>query len=138
MNIRLSIAMVVTSALLVACGVAKRDERRAAFEATLNGFIGQSIDKVIQAKGVPTATANLTTGGKVVEYSKSQLLTSGGGSYTTYRQVYTPGSYGGAWTQVPFQNITGISTLEESCKIWFSVSGNNVVESWNDEGNRCY
>lgn len=138
MKNRLSIALVFASALLVACGSAKRDERRAAFELKLNSFIGQSIDAVIQARGVPSATASLTTGGRVIEYSQSRLETSGGGSYTTYTSVYTPGPNGGTITQIPIQNHTAISTYEANCKILFSVSSTNVVESWKSEGNNCY
>lgn len=118
------------------CGIAAK--RKEAFTAQMDSYIGQSLDEVIKAKGVPTATADLSNGGKVVEYSSSKMITSGGGSYTSYRSVYLPGPNGGTWTQVPVQNNMPIDTTEARCKLLFTVSKENKVESWKAEGNRCY
>lgn len=131
----LAILALVTVAL-AGCGVAAK--RKEAFTAEMDSYLGQSLDEVIKAKGVPTATADLSNGGKVVEYSSSKMITSGGGSFTTYKSVYLPGPNGGTWTQVPVQNNTPISTSEARCKLLFTVSKDGLVENWKAEGNRCY
>lgn len=130
------LVLVLTAFAISGCGiVAKRKE---AFVAEMDSYVGRSIDEVIKTRGVPTGTAPLSNGGKVVEYSSSKMITSGGGSYTTYESLYIPGTNGGKWAQVPVQNSTPITTSEARCKLLFTVSKDGLVENWKAEGNRCY
>lgn len=130
------VALILVLLALSGCGTAEK--RRAAFVTQMDAFVGQSIDEVIKTKGVPTGTAALASGGRVVEYAKSNMVTSGGGSYTTYKSVYVPGANGGSWMQVPVQQAIPISTSEANCKVLFTVSKDNIVENWKAEGNHCY
>jgi hypothetical protein len=133
-----TILLVIATVALSSCGTAEK--QKAAFTYEMDAFVGQSVDNVLTAKGPPTGTASLSSGGRVIEYSKSTTLTSSGGSYTVTQPVYVPG-YGGApgtWVQVPQQHTTGASSYEQSCKLLFKVSKDNIVESWKAEGNNCY
>jgi hypothetical protein len=130
------LAFVLLLLSLSACGTSEK--RAAEFAAQLDAFVGQSIDEVIKANGVPTGTAALSSGGRVVEYSKSKLVTSGGGAVTTFQNVYVPGPSGGSWTTVPVQTAVPISMSERNCKILFTVSKDNLVENWKAVGNSCY
>lgn len=132
---KLAILLLATMAL-AGCGV--MEKRKAAFTAELDSYVGKSLDEVIKAKGVPTGTADLSNGGKVVEYSSSKMITGGGGSYTSYESVFVPGPNGGSLTQVPVQKSRPITTSEARCKLLFTVSKAGIVENWKAEGNSCY
>jgi hypothetical protein len=130
-------AFLLATAILAACGIAEK--KRDAFQAEMSAFVGRSADEVIKAKGVPTATATLSNGGRVLEYYSSKMVTSGGGSHVTYQNVYRTNSLGtGGYTQVPVQQTAPITTTELRCKILFVVSRNGLVDSWKAEGNNCY
>jgi hypothetical protein len=124
--------------ILVLTGCATRADKKVAFESGLQQFVGQSIDKLMLAKGIPTGTAELSFGKKLVEYSKSHVETSGGNSYTSYQSVYTPNSSGGTWRQVPVQKSVPISSQLVACKLLFVVSAGGIVESWKHDGGACY
>lgn len=134
---RIIVALAVLASL---SGCVSMEERRAAFYYSLDPFIGKTADELVLAKGVPTGSYTLSTGGRVLEYARSRLVTRGGGSMTVYRQVYVPGKNGaaGAWVTVPMEQAMPANTMEESCKILFQISPKNVVESWKHEGNACY
>lgn len=137
-NVTLAIALVFVLAL-AACNSAQRKEAAARFQAEMDGFIGKSSDELILAKGVPTGAATLTTGDKVLEYSKSRIETVGGGSYTVNNPVFVsrPGGTG-SWIYVPSQQTQPVQSWEVSCKLIFQVSPDNKVLSWKAEGNGCY
>jgi hypothetical protein len=130
------LAFVLVLFSVSACGMAEK--RAAEFADQMDAFVGRSIDEVIKANGVPTGTAALSNGGRVVEYSKSKLVTSGGGTVTTFQNVYVPGPSGGSWTTVPVQQAVPISMSERNCKVLFTVSKDNLVENWKAVGNSCY
>lgn len=124
---------------LVLAGCASMNEEAVRrFQAEMDGYVGRSADELILARGVPTATAPLSTGGKVLEYSKSRTSISGGGSYTTYTPVFVPNtSGGGTWISVPSQQTVPIHSSERGCKLTFQVSTDNIVLNWKAEGNEC-
>lgn len=124
--------------LLILYGCGSLEKRRDTFAAQMDAFVGQSIDEVIKVKGVPTGTADLVSGGRVVEYAKSKMVTSGGGTYTTYRSVYVPNAYGGSYISVPVIQTVPVSTSEANCKVLITVSKDNLVENWKAEGNNCF
>ena len=124
---------------LVLAGCASMNEEAARkFQAEMDGYVGRSADELILARGVPTASAPLSTGGKLLEYSKSRTSISGGGSYTTYTPVFVPNtSGGGTWISVPSQQTVPIHSSERGCKLTFQVSTDNIVLNWKAEGNEC-
>jgi len=125
------------SLLLAGC-VSMNEEAVRQFQAEMDGYVGRSADELILARGVPTATAPLSTGGKVLEYSKSRTSISGGNSYTTYTPVFVPNtSGGGTWISVPSHQTVPIHSYERSCKLTFQVSTENIVLNWKAEGNEC-
>lgn len=124
---------------LAGCSTLNREEAAARFQAAMDGFIGKSSDELILARGVPTGTALLTTGDKVLEYSRSRTETVGGGSYTINSPVFVPRPGGtGTWINVPTQQTQAVQSWEVRCKLLFHVSADNKVLSWKAEGNSCY
>jgi hypothetical protein len=136
---RAALTSFVLLCLLVLAGCASMNEEAVRqFQSEMDGYVGRSADELILARGVPTATAPLSTGGKVLEYSKSRTDISGGNSYTTYTPVFVPNaSGGGTWISVPSHQTVPIYSYERSCKLTFQVSTDNIVLNWKAEGNEC-
>lgn len=127
----------VWSVLLAGCA-SMNDEVARQFQAEMDGYVGRSADELILARGVPTASAPLSSGDKVLEYSKSRTTISGGHPYITYNPVFVPNpSGGGTWISVPSQQTSPIHASERSCKLTFQVSADNTVLNWKAEGNDC-
>lgn len=126
-------------ALLALAGCASIDEEAARkFQAEMDGYVGKSVDELILARGVPTATAALSSGGKVLEYSTHRSSVSGGYSYLSYTPVFVPNSSGGGtWISVPSHQTAPIYTSEWRCKLTFQISADNQVLNWRAEGNDC-
>lgn len=136
---RTFIKVIVWLGVLVLTGCAATNEEAARqFQAEMDSYVGRSVDELILARGVPTAAAPLSTGGRVLEYTKSKTRISGGHSYTTYTPVYVPNSSGGGtWISVPSPQSTPIHTSERYCRLTFQVSADNLVMNWKAEGNDC-
>lgn len=128
----------IAALLLTGCGAAKK--REASFQTEMNGYVGNSADALIRSRGVPTSTATLSDGGRVLEYSKSRTVVSGGGSFTVNKSVYVPSSTGGVgtWVSVPQQQAVPVSSRDESCKLIFEISADNLVMGWKSEGRDCF
>jgi hypothetical protein len=129
------IAFIITSIIMLV-GCKTLAERQGAFTQEMDAFVGSNADELVVKRGPPSNVATLSTGGKVLEYSKSRTVTSGGGSFTTYASTYDPGTK--KWVNVPQQQAIPVSSKESHCKILFKVSPSNIVESWTSEGNGCY
>ena len=115
---------VLASLALAGCA-AMNEEAARKFQAEMDGYVGRSVDELILARGVPTATAALSSGGKVLEYTSSRSSVSGGYSYLTYTPVFVPNSSGGGtWVSVPSHQTAPIYTSEWRCK------PNNAVPRW--------
>ena len=128
--------LVLVSAL---SGCVSMEERRQAFNRSLDSWVGRHTDELITAKGPPTNSATLTNGGRVLEYSRSAIVTSGGGPYTTFTPVYVRNAQGGGtFVSVPVQTFTPVTSAEMFCKILVRASPSNRIESWSAEGNACY
>lgn len=134
---RLAIHLLTLAALLAGCA-SYNEEAARAFQAEMDGYVGGSVDELILARGVPTATATLSTGGKVLEYSSSRTSVSGGYSYLTYTPVFVPNnSGGGSWISVPSHQTAPIQTMDLRCKLSFQIAADNTVLNWRAEGNDC-
>jgi len=128
----------VLLALLMLSGCASQAERKAKFYQSMDGFVGASVDDLVLAKGPPSNSFTLSTGGRVFEYSRSQLITSGGGSYPVGGSVFVGDRRGGGWVSAPSYRTFPVTTSEYFCKILVRISPANLVESWSSEGNDCY
>ena len=124
---------------LVLAGCASLNEEAARkFQAEMDGYVGKSMDELILARGVPTATAMLSSGGKVLEYSSSRTSVSGGYSYLTYTPVFVPNNAGGGtWISVPSHQTAPIHSMELRCKLTFQIGADQKVLNWRAEGNDC-
>lgn len=134
MPLKGAISLLVALSLLAGCGATQR--RKEAFNAEMNGWIGKHTDDLFIKKGPPTNTATLSDGGKVLEYSKSQVLTSGGGSYTVMVPHFNPVT--GQNSMIPQQRTSPVSSRVHDCKILIKVSPESRVESWSADGKGCY
>ena len=133
------LAVLALSAAVLLAGCASYNEEAARrFQAEMDSYVGKSVDELILARGVPTATAALSSGGKVLEYASSRTSVSGGYSYLTYTPVYVPNSTGGgAWISVPSHQTAPLQTLDLRCKLTFQIAPDNKVLNWRAEGNDC-
>ena len=132
---RLVVAVLI---IFMMTGCVNMAERKATFAQGMDTFVGKNADDLVIAKGPPTSTFRLSSGGQVFEYAKSQTVMRGGGSYTVMQPVYVGGTNGGGWLSVPTQQSTPVSSYQYSCKLLFKISAANKVESWSSEGNSCY
>jgi len=102
-------------------------------------FVGKSYDELIKGKGVPTATATLTSSGKVVEYLTTQMEYSGGGYYGYPGPFYYGnGHHGRNWAYYNDMSWYPVQSWTSICRLDFVVSPQNIVESWKYEGNGCF
>lgn len=136
---RLFLRSALTCATLLLAGCSALNEEAARkFQAEMDGYVGRPVDELILARGVPTATAELTAGGRLLEYSSNRTSVSGGYSYLTYTPVYVPNnSGGGTWISVPSHQTAPIHSMELRCRLTFQVSAANVVLNWRADGNDC-
>lgn len=134
---RLAVSALTFAAVLAGCA-ATNEEATRKFQAEMDGYVGRPVDELILARGVPTASATLSNGGKVLEYSSSRTSVSGGYSYLTYTPVFVPNSTGGGtWISVPSHQTAPIHSMELRCKLTFQVAPDHKVLNWRAEGNDC-
>lgn len=125
-------------ALLLLCGCASQAQRKAKFYQSLDPFVGGTADDLVLAKGPPSNSFTLTTGGRVFEYADSHSVTSGGGSYPIGGPVLVSDRHGGGWIAPPVYHSIPVTTTEYSCRVLVRISPANLVESWSWEGNGCF
>ena len=127
------------NALLMALllgGCASMEQRRADFTAAMDAWVGKSLDDLVQAKGPPTSSFTLSNGKRVVEFLRKDTMITGGDGMTMMTPVFVPN--GGGWVYVPQQTYFPARSMTMLCKTLFTVSTENVIESWKAEGNDCY
>lgn len=125
--------------VLTGCGSLSMKERQKIFEDGNANFAGKTFDELVKGKGVPTGTATLSDGSRVVEFYTSQVEISGGGSYPFPASTYVRNSNGGGtWVYVEHMQTMPIRSWNKICKVDFVVSPNGIVETWKYEGKGCY
>lgn len=125
--------------VLSGCATQSLEERKRMFMDENEAFIGKTYDELVKGKGVPTGTANLTDGSKLVEYYNAQIEISGGGSYTFPTTTYVRNATGGGtWVYVEQMQSIPVRSWNKICRIDFIVSPKNAVESWKYDGKGCY
>lgn len=136
---RFLLRFLTVSALLAQAGCASLNQEAAdRFQAEMDGYVGKSADELILARGVPTASAALSSGGRVLEYRSRRTSVSGGHSYLSYTPVFVPNSSGGGtWISVPSPQTAPIQTMELQCRLSFQIGPDNKVLNWRAEGNDC-
>jgi len=130
--------VVAVLTLFVLSGCASEAQRKARFYQTMDPFVGGTADELVLAKGPPSNSFTLTTGGRVFEYTQHQTVTSGGGAYPIGGPVFVGDRHGGGWMLPPVYHSVPVTTAEYYCKILVRISPANNVESWSAEGNGCY
>ena len=130
--------LVAVLALFLLSACASEAQRKARFYQAMDPFVGGTADDLVLAKGPPSNSFTLTTGGRVFEYMQRQTVTSGGDSYPIGGPVVVSDRHGGGWVLPPVYHRIPVTTAEYYCKILVRISPANVVESWSAEGNGCY
>lgn len=134
---RIAVYTLTFSALLAGCA-SMNEEAARRFQAEMDGYVGKPVDELILARGVPSASATLSSGGKVLEYSSSRTSVSGGYAYLSYTPVFVPNSTGGGtWISVPTQQTAPIQSMELRYKLTFQITPDQKVLNWRAEGNDC-
>lgn len=124
---------------LSGCATMGSQEHQQAFTAENDAFVGKTSDELIKTKGVPTGTATLSDGSKVVEYYTTQIEISGGGFYSFPATTYMTDT-NGSRTLVTIDHMRSlpVRSWQKICKIDFLVTANNVVASWKYDGKGCF
>jgi hypothetical protein len=79
----------------------------------LDGWVGRPTDELVRAWGPPDGSYPLSDGGKVIEYDERRNV-----AYYDY--------YFGSYVE------------ELRCKTLFTISREDVIQSWKWQGNDCY
>jgi hypothetical protein len=116
---------VVAGALLAACAT------EAHYDRMLAGWVGRPLDDLIVQWGPPDKTAALSRGGKVIEYDRERIVTTGG--YTRYEPVITDGD------KDPILVPVAVPSEERHlrCATRFVISPADIIESWSHDGSDC-
>lgn len=126
--------MLVVALFLAAC--ASTEERRNAFNASMDGWVGKSVDDLVLAKGPPKGTYQLSTGQKVLEYQVQEKSSGGGTSFGAGAGIASGGGSSGMIFMPSIMFSPGNKSV--GCKVQFTASPKGVVESWKAEGENCY
>lgn len=129
----------ILTLVLAGCSTLSNEERQKLFAGENDVFVGKTYDELVLGKGVPTGTATLSDGGKVVEYYNAQIEISGGETYYFPSTVFVQNTTGGGnWVFVEQMRSIPVRSWNKICKLDFVVSPKNVVASWKYEGRGCY
>ena len=135
----LSFICLFAALALSGCGSLSIKEREKIFTDENNAYIGKTHDELIKGKGVPTGTATLSDGSKVVEYNTVQVEISGGGSFHFPATAYIRNANGSnTWVYVEHEHALPVRAWNKVCKIDFMVTAKDIVESWKYDGKGCY
>ncbi|HUL09101.1 MAG TPA: hypothetical protein VLV76_22410 [Candidatus Acidoferrum sp.] len=114
---------VAAAGLLAACATEEHYNRM------LAAWVGRPLDELIVIWGPPDKQAHLSRGGKVVEYDRRRIVTTGG--YTRYEPVHTEDETIWIPVEVPSRE------RHLQCATRFVVSPADIIESWSHDGNDC-
>ena len=122
---RMVIAVVV-GVLLAACATEEHYNRM------LAGWVGRPLDDLMIQWGPPDKSAVLSRGGKVIEYDRKRIVSSGG--YTRYEPVVVDRKKKHT-ILVPVEVPSKERHLR--CATRFVISPADIIESWSHDGNDC-
>lgn len=89
----------------------------AAFEKTLDAWVGLHVDRLVLSWGAPSSSFKLSDGSTAIEYSSSRIRNT---SPPSNSMQYYPPNYVTFW-----------------CKARFMVSPEGLIKGWSHEGNDC-
>jgi hypothetical protein len=138
------VATIALSATLAGCATTS------GYNAVLQTWVGDSSDHLVSVWGVPENVYNQSSGGKVLQYSRSnQIVLPGMTTYqaqTTYSNgmvstvssngnpVY--GTYGGtSTTYVP--HTSDPTMIATHCETRFTSDASGRITNWSWQGNSC-
>lgn len=122
------------------CSSTRLKEQQATFVAKNNSLIGKDFETLVIEMGVPTAETKLSDGRRVVEYLITHSEMIDGGSYAVPSSAYirNPNGTGLIWvSHMELHQLPPRFRLH-TCKLDFTLSGQNTVEKWKSFGNECY
>lgn len=127
--------LTLAGAVLLLSACATTEQRRADFSAAMDAWVGKTGDELVQAKGPPTGSYTLSTGKRILEYLRKDTVTTGGDAFPTMTPVFVPNS---GWVYVPNYATYPVRSTTLVCKVLFTLSKDNVIETWKAEGNDCF
>jgi len=137
---------------LVGCGLSEEArqtqlQRKADFEASLNGLLGHSVDEVVANRGAPDKSFKFASGGWLYEWNDERVEETGGYVYHDPVRTYThrakrnpDGSIGyytdTSTTWVPRREPVRRHVYE--CNVRLSTDARRRIERWAYDGDGCY
>ena len=118
------LGILVLGLLLNGCATSEK------YEATLNSWVGTSVDNLVGSWGAPNGVYEKDDGGKVLTYFYSRQSTFEGTSST--KTTYDSSGYATTTT-----STTPGTDITLTCKTTFVVSSAGKITDWSYEGNHC-
>ena len=129
--------------LLVGCATS------ANYEKVLQSWVGSSADNLVMRWGPPASSYQLSSGGRVLEYSNQRNIQLGGYTTTVPQTTYTSGTanvygtggsangtYSGTSTTY-VQQTTPVQNIAMQCITRFTVNAQGTITNWAWQGNDC-
>jgi hypothetical protein len=120
---------------LFVVGCASTQQRKSDFTAATDSWVGKSADDLVVAKGPPTGNFQLSTGQRILEYSDKNTVSNGASGFSATTGAV---SGSGGWFFMPQLMFSPERSTTRSCKVLFTVTAKNIIESWKYEGNNCF
>lgn len=124
-------AILIISISTLCCGCATR----AAYEQQLNGYVGKSIDTIIDKGNIPSREYASPSGNKIYCFNSSSYMTvpmtatpTQSVSTVVGKNIYTT-NYGGT--------IMGGQTVTIWCNTCFVTNSKRIIMKYNLQGNNC-
>lgn len=115
-------------------------------ETRMDSWLGVHVDELVSSNGPPDSTYPLSSGGHVLQYSRSRQMVMPGITYTTPQTTYhngtasaygtggyASGSYSGTSTTY-VQKSSPATVLDLSCTTRFTVSKDGYITAWSTRG----
>ena len=115
-------------------------KEQAEFKAKNDQLIGKKFDDLVNEFGVPTSEAKISEWRRVVEYllTKPEVIDGGYLSIPNSTYIRRPNGNGVIWvSHFDVQHLPPRYSLR-ICKLDFTVTAQNLIESWKAHGADCY
>jgi len=120
---------------LFVLGCASTQQRKSDFTVSMDSWVGKSADDLVSEKGPPTGNFQLSTGQRILEYLDKDTVS---GSTSGFSASTGAVSGSGSWFFMPQLMFSPESATTRSCKVLFTITAKNIIESWKYEGNNCF
>lgn len=126
-------AIVVCALLMVGC--ASTQQRKGEFTVAMDAWIGKSADDLVLDKGPPTGSFQLSNGQRILEYLEKETVINRSSGFAASTGIV---SGDGSWFFIPRYTFAPDRSTTWTCKVLFTVTPQNIIESWKSQGNNCY